>query len=141
DNLRRFVRTSEHFRRNFAVARHGITRGFLRVPQEFYGPEDEDFRFSFGAIDRMDFELDEIEGTIHLWFKDRYDFHPVYPFYNHFADDVVRETNCVHAALVELKAHGAAEFWMIGETTVPWRLFTFSDSDILHEEGAESVRG
>lgn len=141
DNLRRFVRTSEHFRRNFAVARHGIKRGFLRVPQEFYGPEDEDFRFSFGAIDRMDFELDEIEGTIHLWFKDRYDFHPVYPFYTHFADDVVRDTNCVHAALVELKAHGAAEFWMIGETTVPWRLFTFSDSDILHEEGAESVRG
>jgi hypothetical protein len=141
ENFDRFVRTSEHFRRNFAVARRGLTRGYMQVPQSFFGPSDEDFRYSFGAIDRLDFEVDEIAGTVHLWFKDRYEFHPVYPFYTRFADDEVRETNCVHAAMVELKAQRAADYWMVGETTVPARLFTFSASDILDEERAESVRG
>jgi|GEM_PF-2903773 len=140
DNLARFVRTSEHFRRNFAVARRGQTHGFMQVPQAFFGPSDEDFRFSFGAIDRMDFEIDEVAGTVHLWFKDRYEFHPVYPFYTLFPDDEVRETNCVHAAMVELKDEGAADFWMIGETTLPLRAFAFSPSDIIHEESADSIR-
>ena len=141
DNFARFVRTSEHFRRNFAVVRRGRIRDSMQVPQAFFGPSDEDFRFSFGAIDRMDFEVDEVAGTVHLWFKDRYEFHPVYPFYTRFTDDEVRETNCVHAAMVELKAEGAADFWMIGETTVPLRSFAFSPSDIVQEESAESVRG
>ncbi|MBZ5522160.1 MAG: DUF4157 domain-containing protein [Acidobacteriia bacterium] len=141
ENLERFVRTSEHFRRNFTVARHGQTRGFMEVPQSFFGPQDEDFRYSFGAIDRMDFEVDEVAGTVHLWFKDRYEFHPVYPFYTRFSDDVVRDTNCVHAAMVELKDQGAADFWMVGETTVPLRSFAFSPEDILREERSESIRG
>jgi len=141
ENFARFVRTSEHFRRNFAVVRRGLTRGHLHVPQAFFGPTDEDFRFSFGAIDRMDFEVDEVAGTVHFWFKDRYEYHPVYPFYTRFADDEVRETNCVHAAMVELKDEGAADFWMIGETTVPLLSFAFSPGDIIQEESAESVRG
>jgi hypothetical protein len=36
-----------------------------------------------------------------------------------FPDDAARETNCLHAALVELKSSGAADFWMKGEATVP----------------------
>ena len=31
----------------------------------------------------------------------------------------MRETNCVHAALVELKSGGAADYWMKGEATIP----------------------
>lgn len=30
-----------------------------------------------------------------------------------------RDTNCVHAALVELRSSGAADVWMKGEATVP----------------------
>jgi hypothetical protein len=110
----------------------------MEVQQGFFG--NEDFKFSFGTIDRMDYEVDEIAGTIHLWFKDRYEYHPVYPFYSHFPDDEVRDTNCVHAALVELKSQGAADFWMIGEATFPLRLFAFSPHEILEEEKADSVR-
>jgi outer membrane protein OmpA-like peptidoglycan-associated protein len=79
----------------------------------------QDFRFAFGAIDRMDVEIDLSAGTVHAWFMDRYEWHPVYPFYSHFADDVARSTNCVHAAMVELKAGGARDYWMKGEATVP----------------------
>lgn len=139
-NLDRFVRSSEHFRRNFAVMRRGQNRGFMEVPQAFYGESAQDFRFAFGAIDRLDYEFDDVRGTVHLWFKDRYEYHPVYPIYNRFADDEVRDTNCVHAAMVELKARGAADFWMIGETTVPSSLFAFSGSDIMHEAQSDSVR-
>lgn len=35
------------------------------------------------------------------------------------ADDNARPTNCLHAALVELKPSEAADFWMKGEATVP----------------------
>lgn len=84
---------------------------------------NQDFCFAFGAIDRLDFEVDFGRGTIHVWFQDRYEWHPVYPgLYKQFPDDVARETNCVHAALVELKSSGAADFWMKGEATVPLNL-------------------
>jgi hypothetical protein len=84
---------------------------------------NQDLRFAFGAIDRLDFEVDLASGTVHAWFQDRYEWHPVYPFYKQFADDTfggfARETNCVHAALVELKSTSARDFWMKGEATVP----------------------
>ena len=53
----------------------------------------------------------------------------------------VRDTNCVHAALVELKSQGAADFWMIGEATFPLTLFAFSPQDMQREESAEMMRG
>lgn len=148
ENIDRWVRTDERFRQSFAAERRTQTRGFMEVQQGFFG--NEDFRFSFGSIDRMDYEVDEIAGTVHLWFKDRYEFHPVYPFYRQFPDDVqrdadgtvhVRDTNCVHAALVELKSQGAADFWMIGEATFPLTLFAFSPQDMQREESAEMMRG
>jgi len=80
----------------------------------------QDYRFAFGAIDQVDFEVDFDAGTLHVWFQDRYEWHPYYPgLYTAFSDDGARETNCVHAALVELKSSGAADFWMKGEATVP----------------------
>jgi Domain of unknown function (DUF4157) len=142
-NLDRWARSDEHFRRNLMVARIAFAsssnRGWVRVDQAFYGSEE--FRLAFGAIDRMDFEIDEVAGTIHLWFKDRYEFHPYYPsLYTRFPDDEARETNCVHAAMVELKSEGAADFWMIGQATLPLRLFTLDPQDELREESAESIR-
>ncbi len=103
----------------------GTTSGHLRIDQTDY--QVQDFRFAFGNIDRMDFEADVSQGTVHVWFQDRYEFHPVYPFYKQFPTDTVggkpRQTNCVHAAAVELKAGTAADFWMFGETIVPLSLF------------------
>ena len=34
-------------------------------------------------------------------------------------DDKARETNCVHAAIVEMQAGTAADYWMKGEATAP----------------------
>ena len=101
----------------------GRFRGHVKVEQFHY--RDQDFRYAFGAIDRLDFEADFTAGTLHAWFQDRYEWHPVYPgLYTAFPDDVARETNCVHAALVELKAGGVAkDYWMKGEATVPLSLF------------------
>jgi hypothetical protein len=90
----------------------------FKVEQQDY--DLEDFQYAFGAIDWLDFEVDFDAGTIHAWFQDRYEWHPVYPgLYTKFSDDVARETNCVHAAMVELKSTGSADFWMKGEATVP----------------------
>lgn len=81
--------------------------------------DDEDFAYSFGAIDRLDFEVDFNAGTLHAWFQDRYEWHPVYPFYEKMSGDYKRPTNAVHAAAVELKSGTARDYWMKGETTIP----------------------
>ena len=93
----------------------------LKIEQSDYAVED--FQFAFGAIDRLDFEVDFGAKTIHVWFQDFYEWHPYYPgLYSAFSDDGARETNCLHAALVELKLTGAADYWMKGEATVPLSL-------------------
>jgi hypothetical protein len=90
----------------------------FRIEQGDYSSQD--FRFAFGGIDRFDIEVDWSAKTLHAWFQDRYEWHPVYPgLYTKFPDDAARETNCVHAALVELQSSGAADYWMKGEATVP----------------------
>jgi hypothetical protein len=90
----------------------------FKVEQSDY--DDQDFRFAFGAIDILDFEVDYSAATVHVWFQDFYEWHPFYPgLYTALPDDGARPTNCVHAALVELKSSGAADFWMKGEATVP----------------------
>jgi hypothetical protein len=100
----------------------GMFTSHVEVEQKHY--HNRDFRFAFGAIDRLDFEVDFAAGTVHAWFQDRYEWHPVYPgLYAAFPGDVVRPTNCVHAALVELQTGGARDFWMKGEATVPLSLF------------------
>jgi hypothetical protein len=96
-------------------------RGSVKIEQTNY--EVEDFRNAFGAIDRIDFEVNPTTKQVHLWFKDRYEFHPVGYGYTAFPDDKKRPTNCVHAAAVELKSSGAADYWMVGETVVPQSLF------------------
>jgi hypothetical protein len=93
------------------------TRGHFEFGQSEF--RIEDFHYAFGAIDRVDFEVDFGAGRAHVWFQDRYEWHPVYPgLYTLKSGDEVRQTNCLHAALVELKSSGAADFWMKGEARV-----------------------
>lgn len=96
----------------------GIKRGSGHFSFEQGEFVDQDFLYAFGAIDRVDFEVDFSQDTVRVWFQDRYEWHPVYPFYDLQPGDVVRETNCLHAALVELKTSGAADFWMKGQAEV-----------------------
>jgi hypothetical protein len=101
----------------------GTYKGHIKLEQGDYA--DQDFRYAFGAIDRLDFEVDFDKKTLHAWFQDRYEWHPVYPgLYKKYPGDVERETNCVHAALVEMKLSGAADYWMKGEAKVPLKLTT-----------------
>jgi len=96
----------------------GVFTTYLRIEQSDY--TSQDYRFAFGGIDRLDVEVDFTARTVHAWFQDRYEWHPYYPgLYTVFSDDGARSTNCVHAALVELKSTGAADFWMKGEATAP----------------------
>jgi hypothetical protein len=95
----------------------------FKVEQSDY--VDQDLRFAFGAIDRLDVEVDFDAKTVTGWFQDRYEWHPVYAgLYKKFPDDAARETNCVHAALVELQSGTAADYWMKGEATVPLSAFS-----------------
>jgi hypothetical protein len=97
----------------------GVFTTFRKIEQSDYS--DQDLRFAFGAIDRLDIEADFAAGTVHVWFQDRYEWHPFYPgLYTVLAGDApARDTNCVHAAMVELKSTGAKDFWMRGEATAP----------------------
>lgn len=96
--------------------------GVYKNQYEFAQSEyiNQDFRYAFGGIDILEFEVNFDAKTIHVWFQDRYEWHPYYPeIYSFFPDDVSRPTNCLHAALVELKSKGAADYWMKGEAIVP----------------------
>jgi len=122
-NLERMLRTDAGVQRAIAAAlpggaRTGTVAFNLKIEQGHYS--NQDFRFAFGAIDHLDVEVDFAAGTLHAWFRDCYEWHPYYPaLYTAFPDDGSRQSNCVHAALVELKSSGAADFWMQGEATVP----------------------
>lgn len=90
----------------------------FKIEQFMYS--NQDLRFAFGAVDIFDFEVDYAADTVTGWFQDRYEWHPVYSgLYAMLPGDSPRETNCVHAALVELQSSGAADFWMKGVATVP----------------------
>lgn len=97
----------------------------FKLEQAHYGLTD--FRTSWGAIDIFDFEADFDAQTIHVWFKDRYEWHPIYPgLYSACHDPSSRNTNCLHAAFVEMKTEGAADFWMVGDATVSLKGFPIS---------------
>jgi hypothetical protein len=111
----------------------GTVTTYLKIEQSDY--DSQDLRFAFGAIDRLDLEANFTAGTLHAWFKDRYEWHPYYAgLYTAFPDDGARDTNCVHAALVELKSSGAADFWMVGEATAPL-------SAVMRPAGAAAAGG
>jgi hypothetical protein len=67
----------------------------------------------------VDFEVNFAQDVLRVWFQDRYEWHPVYPFYTFKPGDKVRQDNCLHAALVELKVSGGpTDFWMKGKAEV-----------------------
>jgi hypothetical protein len=127
ENLDLALRQEVGVRRNLKAAiesrgRKGLVKGHVMIDQGIYGPGiGQDFRFAWGALDRLDYVANFDTGTLHAWFLDRYEWHPVYPnLYTRFNDDDVRPTNAVHAAAVEMKSEGlAADYWMRGEATVP----------------------
>lgn len=102
-------------------AMHGQPRGHTKIEQGDYSVQD--FRYAFGAIDRMDFEMDRAAGLMHVWFKDRYKWHPVGFGYTAMDGDEQREPICVHAAAVEVKSSGAADYWMVGDGVVSLDVF------------------
>jgi hypothetical protein len=119
DWLTRDSGIKSRLKREIAKARR-TGEGHFFFDQEEYAKDTagQDFKFAFGAIDRVDFQVNFSQDTVRVFFKDRYEWHPVYPFYDFQKGDGVRETNCVHAALVELKSSGAADFWMKGQAEV-----------------------
>ncbi|MFA5241069.1 MAG: DUF4157 domain-containing protein [Sulfuricella sp.] len=95
--------------------------GSLKIEQYHY--DVEDFQYALGAIDILQYEVDSASGMVHVWFKDRYEFHPSGYGYSALPGDFKRDTNCVHAAAVEMKSSGAADYWMVGDALVPLSLF------------------
>jgi hypothetical protein len=99
--------------------------GHFKFEQSDYAKDDagQDFRFAFGGIDRVDYEVDLADHLVRVWFQDRYEWHPFYPkLYPLKSGDVKRDTNCVHAAMVEMQDQGAADYWMKGVAEVPLSL-------------------
>lgn len=112
-DLRPLLLDDEGVRKRLASAMKVSPRGCVFVRQSDY--DSHDWQFALGGIDRMDYEVDPTAQTVHLWFKDRYQWHP---------EDKTRPSNCVHIAAVELKSSGAADYWMIGDTVVPQSWFS-----------------
>lgn len=120
EDLEDVLRRDSGVRRVLAKAAGRSPRGHVRIEQTDYAVMD--FQLAFGAIDRMDYEVDAAAGTIHVWFQDRYEWHPYGYGYAALPGDAVRGTNCVHAAAVEMQSSGAADYWMFGNATVPLSL-------------------
>ncbi len=105
------------------VARQVLTpnaapKGRFRIEQRDYAVSD--FLGAFGGIDIVEYEVLKDRDMLRVWFKDRYEWHPVYDgLYDRQAGDSERSNNCVHAAMVEMKSQGAADFWMVGKAVIP----------------------
>ena len=130
DNIEKWVRTDAMIQgKIYAQIVRNMTKGTSYSIDFPVGSTEfgiDDYYYSFGAIDRLDVQVDWIAKTVKVFFKDIYEWHPVCPgFYTQFKDDTVRVTNSLHAALVELKLKGAADYWMVGEATVPMSVFGF----------------
>jgi Domain of unknown function (DUF4157) len=122
EDLEDVIKSDSGVRTKLAPAIKGAKKGHIRIGQSDYS--ERDFQYAFGAIDRLDYEVDTASGLAHVWFQDRYEWHPVGFGYKRLAGDSRRETNCVHAAAVEMKAFGAGDYWMTGDAVVPLSLIT-----------------
>ncbi len=83
-----------------------------------------DFRNTFGGIDKLFIGYNLDAQTVTISFRDIYEWHPVRKGVNDLHDDDdIRNTNSLHAALVQMKLKGAADFWMVGTATFPMSKF------------------
>ncbi len=121
-DLEEVIRQDSGVRAKLAKAIQKFRRSSIKINQQDYAVKD--FQFAFGAIDQLDFEVDRATGLVHVWCMDRYEWHPVGFGYKLLKGDVRRVSNCVHAAAVELKPKGAADYWMKGDAVVPLKLIT-----------------
>jgi hypothetical protein len=121
-DLEEVIRNDSGVRGKLASNIKARSVGHFKITQSDYASKD--FQFAFGAIDRLDYEADRASGQVHIWFQDRYEWHPVGFGYKRFPDDGRREDNCVHAAMVELKNSGARDYWMIGDAVIPISMVT-----------------
>lgn len=124
---------------------NNIWEGHFMIEQGHY--DEEDFQLAFGGIDRVDWQYDPDTTQVTIWFKDPYDFHPIYPgLYevmgagDHFPNGP-RISNCVHAAAVELLKTdgddtGAAIFIMRGKA-----IFNLNDFDVTAENPLKNGPG
>ncbi|HEY9639178.1 MAG TPA: hypothetical protein V6C57_01775 [Coleofasciculaceae cyanobacterium] len=119
-DLEDVIRRDPKVRRKLKALVKKHRSGFTKIHQSDYAVRD--FQFAFGAIDRLDFEVNKASDLVHLWFMDRYEWHPVGFGYTKFRDDTLRSSNCLHAAMVELKSSGAADYWMVGDSVLPLSL-------------------
>ena len=101
----------------------GMIKRFIEFPAKKF--QVDDFRNSFGTIDRLEWEVDFDANVVHVFFQDVYEWHPVYDgLYVKMPGDARRNSNPVHAAFVEMKLEGAMDFLMKGETFLPISVFT-----------------
>ena len=103
------------------IRRDGDQSGFTMYQEDY---DEMDVRNALGTIDLVEYEVDRSTDLIHVWFIDRYEWHPVGYGYTSYPGDSERPTNCLHAAGVEAKLWGAADYWMVGDATVPLDLIT-----------------
>ena len=123
-DLEDIIRRDGKVRSKLAAHVKRSSKGHFRVEQSDYAVKD--FQFALGALDRLDFEVNDSAGVVHIWFKDRYEWHPVGFGYKKLSGDSPRPTNCVHAAMVELKSSGANDYWMVGDAVIPLTLLGIS---------------
>jgi hypothetical protein len=136
EDLEDVIRRDRKLRAKLASYVRKSSSGYFKVNQSDY--EVKDFQFAFGAIDRLDFKVNRASGLVHVWFQDRYEWHPVGFGYSKFPDDARRPTNCVHAAMVELKNSGAKDYWMVGDAIVPLSLVLSTTPPEARSMGTES---
>ncbi len=70
EDLRKVLLKDSGVRTKLAAAIKLAPRGCVSIEQRDYS--EHDFKYAFGAIDRMDYQVNS-GGTVHVWFKDRYE--------------------------------------------------------------------
>jgi hypothetical protein len=87
----------------------------------------DNHRDSFGTIDHLEVNADFVMGQVEIWFEDTYEWHPTYKLYtNPVCNDPLktqRNTVFLHAAMVQMKTRGAADYTMRGRAMFDIKLF------------------
>jgi hypothetical protein len=116
--------------RRLSDERHVEFSMFFR--QGYYG--DKDAQFAFGAIDNLQIAADFDTRTAEIWFEDTYEWHPSFRVYG-CPEVQKRDTHFLHAAMVQMKTRGAADFQMHVEVTFQMSLFPAATGNVPSDNG------
>ena len=87
----------------------------------------DNHRDSYGTIDNLEVNADFVMGQVEIWFEDTYEWHPTYSLYtNPVCNDPLKSTRntvYLHAAMVQMKTRGAADYQMRGRATFDMKIF------------------